>query len=116
MQTEKQLKKEIDNILSEIKEAGKIDSKESGKLERKLKKKLQYLKTCLLYLETRPTKTFLEKEKDRLLNRINLIQKQLEIPENVARSEATKIRSKFEKQWDVPKLKTHLSTINFLLK
>ena len=119
MKTEKILKKEINEVLSGIEKCGKILSKENSRLEKRLKKKLQYLKLCLLYVETHPKKEFLEKEKERLIHRVALIQDQFILPENherMAKSELTKIKKQFESKMEVPKIKTHLSTINFLLK
>lgn len=46
MKTEKQLKTEIKEVLSEIQEADKF-SKRGKKLIKKAKQKLTYLKTCL---------------------------------------------------------------------
>jgi uncharacterized protein YicC (UPF0701 family) len=110
MKTEKQLKAEIKEVLSEIQEADKIPGKEGKKLLKKAKQKLAYLKVCLMYIETHPNPEFLKKEKSRISNRIERLRESFDPTSSPLK------RTAWDKEMGIPKLKTHLSTINFLLQ
>jgi hypothetical protein len=117
MKTEKQLKTEIKEVLSEIQEADKF-SKRGKKLIKKAKQKLTYLKTCLAYIETHPSPEFIQKEIERLSNRINLLDTQYDEWKNLPRKDVIKgnLKTFYLKKVDVPHLKNQIKTLKFISK
>ena len=68
MKTERQLKEEMDSIQVDL------STKDLKKMQiSRLKKRYSFLKLCVHYLQSQPTKEFLQSEKERLNNKINLI-------------------------------------------
>lgn len=85
----------------------------------RMKKKYAFLKVCKMYLQTTPTRDFLDKEKERLSTRVNLINagyvpdKRL-IQANMRKEEQAEHRD-YNKIMGLPKIKEQLKSIIFLL-
>jgi len=112
MKTAKFLQNEVAKLFAQC-----HDPLTEDKEVKKLKKRITFLKTCMYYMQTEPSMEFLEKEKDRLNNRINMFM------ETYVPLDSTKYMKKdlsahkkgFEKEMGIPKIKSQLVTINFLL-
>lgn len=127
MVTLQQLKKQRADIISEadsLKQrlANADNYTESRSLKKEitaLRKRLPFIKTCILYLELSPSEEFIQKEKDRISNLIEAVNKRYsELPKNdkMTLSEANKMKKEFEADYEVPKYKSQLKALNFLLK
>jgi hypothetical protein len=81
------------------------------------KKRVDFLRVCMYYVQSNPKQEFLESEKDRLNNRINMFMQNYEPldAERFSKKQCTAHKKKFEKEMDIPKLKQQLLTINFIL-
>lgn len=108
MKTVKKLQKDIDEILSEMKDLNKSDNSADRRAFKRLKKRVQYLKIVLMYLETNPTKEFCEKEKLRLENRIELLMKTFSPLKNGTLSQQNKHLKWFEKEMGITKIKPQI--------
>lgn len=75
---------------------------------KKMKARKEYLELCISYLKTNPTPEYIAKEKQRLLNRNDLIMKGL--PSNASKKE----KRDYEKLMDLPKVRLQLRTLNFI--
>ena len=117
MKTEKQLKKEIKEVLHEIEENDGSTKSEKSK-RKKLKARIQYLKTCLAYIETHPSPIFIENEIERVSNRISLLDSQFDNWKNLPRKEVVKgnLKTYYLKKVDVPLLENQLKTLRFISK
>lgn len=81
------------------------------------KGKLNVLKTCKMYLESKPSEDFVKKEKDKVSNRIDEIFKEykpLDRDENSPK-QCRQYLTIFEKNWEVPKLRSQLKVLKFIL-
>jgi hypothetical protein len=118
MKSASELKTEIAAIIKEIDTERGCQTKESDRAVKKLESRLEYVKTCLLYIESAPQEGYLEKERSRLENRVNLFMEGYVgiDAERFSKSEVTKHRKEYEKEMGIPKLRKWLSTLNFLLK
>ena len=106
--------KTITTIKKEIKELLALDrNREPLIVLKKAKKRIQFLNVCLNYLESQPKNEFLEKEKKRLENRLNLIDKGFEHWAITASVKDPK--KEYAKLMDVKTVKEHLKTIRFLI-
>lgn len=80
----------------------------------RIKKRIQFVRTCVMYLESNPSEDFLNKEASRLKARIGLIAdsfKDYSRPAGVRGS----IRKYYDKEMGVPLLNIQLRTIKFIL-
>ena len=75
---------------------------------KKMKARKEYLTTRISYLQTNPSPEFLKKEKDRLLNRNNIIM------EGMPKIADKKTKREYEKLMDLPKIRLQLRTLNFI--
>jgi len=125
MKTVEFFKSEISKIKSEMQTAKDLLSQpklddEVAKRQRGIikrgKKKIEEYTFFMRYIETNPTKDFLEKESTRLCNRINLLSENLKpIGEtNMSKSVYSKYKKDYEKELDIPKLRKQLAAVNFL--
>ena len=115
MKTIKKLQSEMDSVKSEIENYQKIDTPENIRRVKKCRTRFSHLKWCKQYIESNPTQAFLEKERDRLSNRINKFLENYIEPVMANKSEATKEKKAFEKDMGIPKIRKQLTAINFLL-
>lgn len=119
MKTKAELEKEVASLSSQIEDHYSDRYKITN--IRKVKDRRRFVKKCIEYISTNPHEEFLQKEKDRLSNRINLFRAQYKEPDeehlaNMTGREASKLRIAYEKEMGLPKLRKHLRTINYLLK
>jgi len=119
MKNANDIKKEISDLHAEIIFLDKSDDKKDVALRKKLRAKLPQLKQYLLYLETNPTREYLEKESARLSNRLNEIEEKhnpVRNPERFTRSQVSIMKKAFEREWDLPKIRKQLKAINYILR
>lgn len=116
MKTTKYMKSEIDTVMKDMKDAKDLDSPASKRLYKKLKKRLDYLNVCLMYVESEPSSEYLKKEYDRITNRINLLVDAYVQPSYGTMSERKKDKRDYEKKMELPKLRSQLMTVNFIMK
>lgn len=112
MKTLQQVKDRIEEILNEY-----STLRRNGKnLPQKTKMEYEFLQPLWLYLETNPRPEFLEKEKNRIWTRIELIEKSYSpLSDEYPDLAKKKHKSDYIKGMDVAKLKAELKVINYLL-
>jgi len=85
----------------------------------KIKKRHSFLKICKMYIESNTTHEFLNKEKDRLQNKVNLINAGYVPDKRLINSglkkEEQKEHQDYNKIMDLPKFKEQLRSVIFLL-
>jgi hypothetical protein len=113
MKTIADIQREIADIKHEIENT---EMKKAA--ENKLRKRIAYLRTCVLYLETNPSPSFLKEEITKLETKITLRMANFSITDAEAKPKTYlgKIKKAYEKQFDVPKLREQIKTMRFLLK
>lgn len=90
--------KTVTQQISEILNVERKDLKPSQ--ETALKKKLAFLTQMKNYLESNPTEAFLEKEKDRLIHRLNLLKGDYpSLPDVDKKTEQAAIKEYEKKSW-----------------
>lgn len=126
MKTIEFFKTEIPNLVSQMERLqiginkSKTDKETSllRKQKKTMKKRLEFLTFCRNYIETNPSPDFVKKESERLTNRINMFMKNYEPPKNAETMFLKDVKAHkkaFEKEMGIPKIKTQLTTLNFLL-
>lgn len=108
--------RQLQNELSDLKV--KIEQEDDKKKEKKLRKKIPYLNTCIMYLESNPDELFIKQEIEKVETKINLRMQQfiLDDIENKPKSLVSKLKRQHEKQYDIPKLREQVRTLRYLLK
>ena len=108
------IQKEVEEINDELTTNKKRKKGEVGFLKpgavKKLKSRKEYLLTCIAYLNTNPTQEFIEKEKERLMNRNNKIMEGTPSGYGVTR----KAKRDYEKLMDLPKIRLQMKTLQFI--
>lgn len=105
---------ELRKELSNWKTGGVLGKKKELK---RLKAMLPTLKSAILYMETNPSEQFLINEKNRVNRMINNRMDSFPEPlQEVSLSVLKKAKKEFEKEHEIPKLRTQLKMINYLLK
>lgn len=112
MKTIKQLQKEIE----EIKQSLEINQFTTVVKNRHLNR-IAFLKTCIMYLQANPERAFVHSELTRCEEKLKLRESAFDESKyaDVTRSQLTKLRNEHEKTYDIPKLKTEIKTLEFLL-
>jgi hypothetical protein len=116
MKSIKKIEQEMNNIQVEI----STNSKEYTETAiNRMKKRHSFLCVCKMYLESKPTDDFLEKEKERLSTRINLINAGYEPDQRLIdaglKKEEQSEHKDYNKIMGLPKIKEQLKSIQFLL-
>jgi hypothetical protein len=113
MITIKSLKSEISAISDEIKNTSEMKKA----TENKLRKKISFLLQCISYIETNPSTEFIKSESDRLENFINSKMKEFNVNKYsmMSSKDFNSIKKEFEKMYDIPKKRTQLKALKFLL-
>lgn len=107
MKTLTTIKKEIEELLA-------LDRhKEKPSVLSRAKKRIQFLRMCQHYLETQPSTEFLQKEKARLENRLDLIEDNFDYYK--ATATAKKPLKEYAKLMDTKSVKEQLKTIKYLI-
>lgn len=125
MKTIEAINSEIENLRSEA-EKIKVDLKEAKMLPKnrrslmtrhaKILKEVKFLKSCILFLNTKPSRDYLVKEKDRLSTRLKLIDTEFSANWGHMAEAAMKVKKKeVYKTMGVAETKSHLKNISFLL-
>ena len=115
MKTATQIQKEMDALQVEI-----STNKDLTKPQRtRIRKRYQFLNLCKTYIQGEPTKEYLQKEKDRLNNKVNLINAGY-IPDQrlidaCLKKEEQKEHKDYNKIMGLAKFKDQLRSIQFLL-
>ena len=114
MKTEKEIRKEIQDLLFKatlLKPSDKLDKKQL----KEIKLRVKFLKPILLYLETNPTQEFCEAELAKskmLLTAANSNYVPLE--GRYTKADTAKKKA-FETKLDIPTIKTHIKNLKFIL-
>lgn len=113
MKTIADIQKEIADIKYEIENT---EMKKAA--ETKLRKRIAYLRTCVLYLETNPSPSFLKSEIEKVENKISLrmVNFSLDGSLGMTKSFVLKMKKSYEAQFDIPKLREQVKTMRYLLK
>jgi len=86
---------------------------------KRLKTRYQFLQLCVSYLQTEPSVDYIKKEKERLQNKINLINAgyfpDKRLIEAGLRREEQKEHKQYNKIMSLDKFKAQLKAINYLL-
>lgn len=111
--------KTLESIKAELGVARKLAEKQLSKSEEKrLDKELKMLYQCQLYLETEPTKTFLEKQKTEVTRKIKIVNEGFDVWMRNNQKECDGVKnpkSKYYSLMGMKTLKLQLNTLNFLL-
>lgn len=108
MKTPLQIQKEIDDLEVEGRLLGDLSTTIEKAKYKKICSRVVKLRQLKAYLLQGATELFLNKEKDRIENRINEITP-LFNPHGLEK------KGDFERKWDLPKLKQQLNDIKYLL-
>lgn len=115
MKSIKQIQDEMNSIQVEISTGKDL----SDTMINRLKKRYSFMVMCKMYLESNPTVEFLDKEKDRLSNRVNLINAGYEpnqrlIEANLRKEEQAE-HNDYNKIMGLKLVKDQLQSIKFIL-
>lgn len=84
--------------------------------EKRLRKRIPFLKTCIMYLESEPKRDFIKQEIERIGTKIDLRMAEFVLDEtNVDKRTANRLKRQHEKKYDIPHLKEQLRTLRFIL-
>jgi hypothetical protein len=112
MRTVKEIKKLEKQRIEEFQ---KLKNSESFKVvkreESKCKKEIAFYRDCVLYIQSNPTKEFLVKQKESVLQKIDNIEQAMIKREFTL----TKDKTAFKKSLGIDKLNTQLKYLNFIL-
>jgi len=113
MRTIKQVEEEVKEIEHRLKTE---ELKKS--VSTKLRKKIQYLRHCIMYIETSPSPAYMKEEIKKVETKIGLRMAQfvLEGVEAMPKSVVSKLKREHEKKYEVPKLREQIKTLRYILK
>lgn len=113
MRTIKQVNEEIKEIEHRLKTE---ELKKS--VSTKFRKRIQYLKHCVMYIETNPSPQYMKDEIKKVETKVNLRMAQfvLEGVEAMPKSVVSKLKREHEKKYEIPKLKEQIRTLKYILK
>lgn len=77
--------------------------------------RIDFHKFCKHYLLSSPSEDFIQKEIERLTNRINMFHKEWKEPENLPKKDAKKLLLEYEKGMGIPQIRKQITTLNFLI-
>lgn len=114
MKTEQEVKQDLDELIS-------VDTTDFS--DSKLKtheSRIDFVKTCLYYLQSNPREEFIKKEKLRLEHQIDIITEgykrfEKQYISSMYNGDESKCRAQYNKQTNLNRLKTLLSNINYLI-
>ena len=118
MKTIDQIQKIKEESLTELRYLGNPPADHKKSQYMKIKKHIEFLTTIEMYLKTEPAEGFVQKEHDRLVNRLELIKKgQPTYPANEGAIPAWKKQvAKYNKIMEVSDIQLKLSTLKFILE
>lgn len=120
MKTIQDIQDEISETKRLLKENGKCYGPRAKSAEKKLRAELSRLKDYALYLETSPSEQYCRNTAERLADTIDRITQdvaeQIKLMESKSRAKVkTSVRTGLLKDRGVPKLRTQLQQLNYLL-
>jgi len=117
MKTVQELKSEISDIKYKIENE---DMKPAT--ERRLRKRIPFLKTCIMYVESNPSRDFIKKQMEDCENKIDLRMRSFPLDEYMAMEKPPdkptirKLKMAHEKKYEIPHLRDQVRALRFLLK
>jgi len=118
MKTIHDIKLEKQDLVSEIKHLEFTDEVKNLSKAKRCRVKLKQLNEYQMYLETYPSKEYLEKEVSKIFNLLLAIDKLYILPkdhEKMMKGALSKLREPFDALHGVPKLKKQLAALKYLL-
>ena len=116
MKTVNDIKKEIKDLQYRNDRLDDLDEDDRRKERKKIKARIKYLKPFIAYLESEPTKEFCESELEKAQNKLTAINARFCPPDNMNGAAIGEFRKKFDTEWSVPTIKTHIKNLKFLLQ
>jgi hypothetical protein len=112
MITIKMLKAEIEKIKHQIENEVMKPAAET-----KLRNRIKFLNQCILYIETNPPELFVKTEISKVKQKINNRMKGFPAEKygGMSNKDFGKMKREWEKQFEIPKLRAQLKTLQFLL-
>jgi hypothetical protein len=87
--------------------------------EKRLRKRIPFLKHCIMYLESNPDTNFVKSEitkvEEMINRRMNLFVLDNYESAGVDKKTVNKLKKEHEKKYDVPKLREQVRTLRFIL-
>ncbi len=112
MKTINQIKKEEEDLRVEIDNANYVrDQKEINRI----KKRLDFLKMCRIYLETRPSEQYIQGELTRLNNTIEILDERFPAWSAGRSGGGTELKRQYNAVTDISKLRSQVRTLEYLL-
>ena len=105
--------REINIIIKEAKKRGELSTKKRNDLT----KRLDFLKTILLYLNTNPSEELINKEIAKLNKKLEILELRYTtwISENPEARGLKNPRPAFDTAFEIPRIKNQLKTLNYIL-
>ena len=112
MKTPEQVKKEIEELILQKKDA------KTYRALKKINNKIEDLKTIVLYLETNPSEEFIKSEKARLEKQVDAIEDNFQkwLNSGSSRRHSEKPLKVYYKEMKLEEVTKRLKTINYLLE
>ena len=115
MKTIKEIKDEFSEIEARINNKHKEELKPA--IERRLRKRISFLNTCIMYLEHQPSASFIKSEIEKVRAKIDRRMGLFIFDDGmVDKKTVSKMRKAHEKQYEVPHLRDQLYALKFLIK
>lgn len=120
MKTINQIKSDLIEVVNTLQEdkQKKVEDRMKKSAATKLRKKIPFLKTCIMYVESGPSEQFVKKEIERIETKINLRMGLfiLDDYKEVDKKTVSKFKREHEKKYEIPHLREQVRTLRFLLK
>lgn len=115
MKTVKELKEEIVSIKHSLE-----NDKMKKAAQTRMRKRLPFLKLCIMYLESNPDHKYMRAEIEKVETKINLRMIQFPLDQyqtdGVDKKTVNRLKKAHEKKYEVPHLREQVRTLRFLLK
>src|SRR5688572_10103214 len=108
---------ELKQELLEVKHRIQNEELKRGE-ENKLRKRLPFLKTCIMYLEEKPNPAYMKDEIKKIQTKIDLRMNEFPLDDyfELDKKTVAKLRRDHEKKFQIPHLREQVKTLKFLLK
>lgn len=86
--------------------------------QKRLRKRIPFLKTCIMYLEEKPDHQYMRSEIQKIETKITLRMNQFVLDDykEVDKQTVNKLKKAHEKKYEIPHLREQVRTLRFLLK
>lgn len=117
MKTVKELKDEIADIKYKIQ-----NQEMKAAVEKRLRKRIPFLSTCIAYVESEPSRDFVKKQLGDCENKISLRMRLFPLDQYMAEDSKVdkptirKLKMAHEKKYEIPHLRDQVRALRFLLK